>query len=154
MSLSTAPLLAAPALTRQRIDRQHQLRSHLHFVQEHFQTVDGDGAEFLLGRHHPIICETIDKVLRGEIMRLIINIAPRFSKTLLGTTMLAARGFAINPNAKFMHLSYSANLVKTNSKQIKSIVQHERYQKHFPLGFVKDTTVSYTHLTLPTIYSV
>ena len=131
-------LLSRPSLARQRIERQLQLKSHLHFVREHFQTVDGDGAEFLVGRHHPIICQTIDRVFSGEIKRLIINISPRYSKTLLGTTMLSARGFAINPAAKFMHLSYSASLVKANSNQIRDIVGQERYTRHHAVDFQRE----------------
>ena len=34
--------------------------------------------KFVVGKHHEKIAEVLDKVLKGEITRLIINIAPRY----------------------------------------------------------------------------
>lgn len=39
--------------------------------------------KFVVGKHHREIAAALDKVLCGEITRLIINIAPRYGKTEL-----------------------------------------------------------------------
>ena len=43
-----------------------------------------------------------------------------------------AMGLAVNPSAKFIHLSYSANLAQDNSIAVKNIVQSEAYQRLYP----------------------
>ena len=43
-----------------------------------------------------------------------------------------AMGLAVNPCAKFIHLSYSANLAQDNSIAVKNIVQNEEYQRLYP----------------------
>ena len=35
---------------------------------------------FIQGRHHEIIAEKLERVARGELQRLIINMAPRHTK--------------------------------------------------------------------------
>lgn len=37
--------------------------------------------EFIAGRHHKIIAEKFERVARGELKRLIINMAPRHTKS-------------------------------------------------------------------------
>lgn len=55
------------------------------------------GMRFIVGDHHRKICEALDKVVRGEIKRLIINIAPRYGKTELVSKNFIAYGLALNP---------------------------------------------------------
>ena len=37
--------------------------------------------EFITGRHHEIIAEKLERVAKGELKRLIINMAPRHTKS-------------------------------------------------------------------------
>lgn len=117
---------AKPDLVKRRISRLLELGSHREFVQAYYEALEG--SPFNWGRHHPVICETLDRVLSGEITRLIINIPPRYSKTDLATIMLSARAMAKNPRSKMMHLSYSDALVRANSVRIKAVMQSEAYQ--------------------------
>lgn len=80
----------------------------------------------------PIINETLDKVIFGDIKRLIINIPPRHGKTLRAVIAFVARGLAINPKSNFIHASYSEKLVQENSVTIRDIISSEAYQAHFP----------------------
>jgi hypothetical protein len=75
----------------------------------------------------------LDKVLRGELTRLIINIAPRYSKTELAVKNFIARGLALNAAAKFIHLTYAAKLALDNSEESKDIVLDPEYQGLFPV---------------------
>jgi len=89
-------------------------------------------AKFVIGEHHKIISDALNKVLRGEITRLIINIAPRYGKTEMAVVNFIAAGLAINPAAKFIHLSYSDDLALLNSDYAKEITQLPEYQELFP----------------------
>lgn len=88
--------------------------------------------KFEVGDHHAIISDALDKVLRGEIKRLIINIAPRYSKTELAVKNLICAGLALNPSAKFIHLTYGDDLAKDNSEDAKNLVLEDSYQELFP----------------------
>lgn len=86
---------------------------------------------YIVGEHHLKIFDALDKVVRGETTKLIINIAPRYGKTLLVSQMFIAYGLAYNPRAKFIHLSYSASLAQENSIAVKDIVNCDYFQALF-----------------------
>ena len=86
-----------------------------------------NGAKMLIGPHHRVIFNTLERVISGEITRLIINISPGFSKTLLATIYTMARGLALNPRARFLHLSYSHNLALLNSSTTRGIVKSKAF---------------------------
>ena len=90
------------------------------------------GHPFNVGDHHKLIAEKLDRVYAGKCKRLIINVPPRYSKTEMAVKTFIAKGFAINPKAKFIHLSYSGTLALDNSKETKEIVASEWYADLFP----------------------
>ena len=58
-------------------------------AQENFMDfVDGVWPEFIGGRHHKIIAEKFEKLARGEIKRLIINMPPRHTKSEFASYLL------------------------------------------------------------------
>lgn len=115
--------------TKQDILRAWTTKSTLNFTRYFFKVMQRK--KFVIGEHHRKVCDALDRVLRGETRRLIINIAPRFGKTELAVKQFIAEGLAINPAAKFIHLSYSGNLAMDNSVAIKDIVKSEEYQQIF-----------------------
>jgi len=96
------------------------------------------GRDFVWGDHHKTICSALDKVIEGKTKRLIINIAPRYGKTELVSKLFIAYGLAINPKARFIHLSYSEDLVLDNSKEINDVVRSGYYRTLFPATQVQD----------------
>lgn len=97
------------------------------------------GQKFITNWHHRFICDEIDKVIAGTTKNLIINIAPGGSKTELVVIDLIARGFALNPNSRFLHLSYSDQLALLNSQNAKDIIQSDAYQELWPRKISPDT---------------
>ena len=88
--------------------------------------------KFVVGKHHVAIGKALDRVLAGECKRLIINIAPRYGRTELAVKNFIAMGLAINPKAKFIHLSYSDDLARDNSRGVQEILREESYRRLFP----------------------
>jgi predicted phage terminase large subunit-like protein len=88
--------------------------------------------KFVVGQHHVKIAQALDRVLAGECKRLIINIAPRYGKTELAVKNFIAMGLAINPKAKFIHLSYSDDLARDNSRGVQEILREDSYRRLFP----------------------
>lgn len=106
------------------------LQSTLNFTRYFFK--EKYKRKFVVGKHHVKIAEALDRVFRGESTRLIINIAPRYGKTELAVKNFIAMGLAINPKAKFIHLSYSDDLARDNSRGVQEIIRESSYRRLFP----------------------
>ena len=92
------------------------------------------GSKMIISGHHKVIQKTLDRVISGEINRLIINMPPGYTKTELSSIFMIARGLAINPKARFLHLSYSDNLALLNSSTARSIVKSGEFQDMWPMS--------------------
>ena len=90
------------------------------------------GAKWLRAPHHPLICDTLERVFRGELQNVIINIPPRYSKTELAVVNWIAWCLGEVPDAEFIHSSYSATLAGENSSNVLQILEHEAYQALYP----------------------
>lgn len=97
------------------------------------------GSKMLISNHHKLIQKTLQRVIDGKIKRLIINIPPGYTKTELAVINFIARGIAINPKARFMHLSYSDSLALENSTSARNIVKSEQYQAMWPVELRDDS---------------
>ena len=99
------------------------------------------GRKFVVNWHHEVICNALDKVVKGDIKRLIINIFPRSGKTELAVKNFIAYCLALNPSAKFIHLSYSDDLALDNSEDVKNFITDiDEYRAMFPdVKLKKDT---------------
>lgn len=93
--------------------------------------------KFVVNSHHEIITSALDLVLSGKIVKIILNVAPRYSKTEIAVKNLISSGLAINPAAKFIHLSYSDDLALDNSEGVKDIVNSEAYKQLYPDVVIK-----------------
>ena len=118
------------SLSEADVIRAWTLRSSLNFTRYFF--MQNNDTKFIIGKHHKLICDALDDVLNGKCNKLIINISPRYGKTECAVKNFIAMGLAVNPCAKFIHLSYSANLAQDNSIAVKNIVQSEEYQRLYP----------------------
>ncbi len=121
-------------------------------MRHHFKQVNGgidfsrffykerDGRNFIVNAHHKIVSQTLQRVLDGEIKRLIINMPPGYTKTEEAVINFMARGLAINPASLFMHLSYADDLALWNSTLTRDIVSSEGFQELFPMPIRADVS--------------
>ncbi|MDI9863972.1 phage terminase large subunit [Flectobacillus sp. DC10W] len=93
---------------------------------------------FVTNSHHQYVCEVLDRVIKGELVKVMINIAPRYGKTELAVKNFISHGLSINPAAKFIHLSYSTELALDNSEAVKDIIEHESFKEIFPEVVIKN----------------
>ena len=93
---------------------------------------------FIVAPHFVMIANKLMDVINGKTKRLIINIPPRYGKTELAVKNFIAYGLAINPSAKFIHLSYSDDLALDNSSQAKEYIESDAYQKFWQMKLKKD----------------
>jgi predicted phage terminase large subunit-like protein len=93
---------------------------------------------FIVAPHFVIIANKLMDVINGKTKRLIINIPPRYGKTELAVKSFICYGLAINPQSKFIHLSYSDDLALDNSSQAKEYIESEAFQKFWEMKLKKD----------------
>ncbi|HFP9367892.1 TPA: DNA-packaging protein [Raoultella ornithinolytica] len=91
------------------------------------------GGKMIVAPHHKVIQKTLDRVIDGEIQRLIINVPLGYTKTELATINMMGRGLALNCRARFMHLSYSHNLALLNSSTARGMIKSQAYQSMWPM---------------------
>ncbi|WP_278810663.1 DNA-packaging protein [Obesumbacterium proteus] len=96
------------------------------------------GGKMIVAPHHKVMQETLDRIIDGEIKRLIINVPPGYTKTELATINMMGRGLALNNRARFMHLSYSHNLALLNSSTTRNMIKSQAYQAMWPMSLRDD----------------
>jgi predicted phage terminase large subunit-like protein len=104
---------------------------HLFFTRYFFK--HREGIKFRVNWHHHLVADTIQQVIDGVHKYVVINVPPGSSKTELAAINFIARGFALNPMARFLYLSYSDTLVSEYSSAAKAIIQSEQFQALWPL---------------------
>lgn len=99
---------------------------------------ENHGRTFIVAPHLVKIGNALMDVINGKTKRLIINVPPRYGKTELAVKNFIAYGLAVNPQSKFIHLSYSDSLALDNSSQSKESIQSEAYQSLWGMTLKKD----------------
>jgi len=94
---------------------------------------------FIVAPHLVLIANALQKVVKGETKRLIINIPPRYGKTELAVKCFIAWCLAKKPQSKFIHLSYSDDLALDNSSQTKEYIESDAFQSLWDLTLKSDS---------------
>ena len=95
--------------------------------------------EFIEGEHHKIMAEKFNKVARGEIKRLIINMAPRHTKSEFASNLLPAWMIGNNPTLKIIQATHNAELAVRFGRKAKTIMDSEEYKKIFNTRLREDS---------------
>ena len=136
---ATNPLqIPSLAEVEHELEKRKLQRSHLDFTKTFFKAKEA--MDFIEAPFHVVLCDTLDRVYKGEIKRLVINIFPGAGKTEIAVKNFIARGFAINPQARFLHISYNDTLALDNSLGAKDTLALEEYQRFWPVKLRVDTT--------------
>lgn len=139
-------------ITQSREYKEH-LRQYLKLRLESSQLLFSDymfkaqGSKFLPSAHHRKIEKVLLALEKGELYNedgerctfVVINIAPRFGKTQFVCIDWVARCIAINPAAKFIHLSYSDELAVDNSSKCRDLINSYEYGALWGVELKKDT---------------
>jgi predicted phage terminase large subunit-like protein len=89
--------------------------------------------------HHAIVCNALEKVLTGEIKRLIINIPVRSGKTEIAIKSFVPWSFGICKDSQYILTSYSHELSVSNSAEIRNILSSDFHTQVFgPMIFDRD----------------
>ena len=98
-----------------------------------------EGSKMMRNWHHYVIEHVLQGVYDGLIDRLIVNLAPGYTKTEQVVLNFISRGIALNPRSKYIHTSYSGDLAQENSSKIKQTVESQEFQELWPMRTRMDT---------------
>ncbi len=111
------------------------------FVHKVFTTLS-PGQTFVPSWHIDAIADQLERVRRGEVRRLIINMPPRSLKSIAGSVAFPAFILGHNPSRRIICVSYSGDLAKKHSNDFRAVIESAWYQTAFPatrIGRFKDS---------------
>ncbi len=88
--------------------------------------------------HIDLIAEYLVACQKGDITRLIINIPPRFLKSISVSVAFPSWLLGHNPSEQIMCASYSKDLAMTLGVNCRSVIQTDWYQALFPETILAD----------------
>mgnify|MGYP003641440022 CR=1 FL=1 len=85
-------------------------------------------SDYIINWHHSQLADTLDKVQRGEITRLIVMMPPQHGKSELVSRHFPAACLGRNPDEKIIACSYAASLASDMGIDVQNIMGTEEYQ--------------------------
>ena len=87
---------------------------------------------FIAGRHHKVMAKKFEEIAEGKIKRVIINLAPRHTKSEFASYLLPSWFLGKFPNKKIIQCSNTADLAVGFGRKVRNLVGSEQYSKVFP----------------------
>ena len=122
------------------IDRELASRSLPEFIRQGWQHIDP--SPYVHGWHIDAIAEHLEAVNEGEIRRLIINVPPRYMKSIsvavawpAWTWQLEASTSLSGPGVRFLYASYAQSLSIRDNNRCRRLIQSPWYQGYWGSGF-------------------
>src|ERR1700712_2384900 len=101
------------------------------FVEKVFMTLT-PGQTFIKSWHLEAIAYQLERVRRGEIKRLIINMPPRSLKSIMASVAFPAFVLGLDPSRRIICASYSGELAKKHSNDFRAVLESSWYRSTFP----------------------
>lgn len=118
----------------------------LSFTGKVFATLN-PGQTLLANWHHEVMAYYLEKVMRGEITRLIICLPPRSLKSQMASVAFPAFYQGHYPGRSVIGASYSADLASQFQNDQRRIMQSDWYRRAFPGAAIgSKNTQSQLHL--------
>ena len=87
---------------------------------------------FIEGYHHTKMADAFDRVARGELKRLIINMPPRHTKSEFASYLLPAWYLGKYPEKKIIQIAHTAELAVGFGRKVRNLVGSEDFKSVFP----------------------
>ena len=90
------------------------------------------GQTYVRNWHIKAIAWQLERVRRGEVRRLIINMPPRSLKSIASSVAFPAFLLGRDPSRRIICVSYSGDLAKKHSNDFRAVLESSWYQLVFP----------------------
>jgi predicted phage terminase large subunit-like protein len=117
------------------------------FIHKVFTTLC-PGQDYERSWHIEAIAYQLERVRRGEITRLIINMPPRSLKSISASVAFPAFLLGRDPSRRIICVSYSAELAKKHSNDFRAVLEAPWYRSVFPSAQIGPYKNSETEIEL------
>ncbi|WP_245269991.1 hypothetical protein [Nitrobacter hamburgensis] len=101
------------------------------FVHRSVRTLN-PGSAFIPNYHINAIAYQLERIRRGDINRLIINLPPRYLKSIITSVAFPAFLLGHDPRRRIICLSYGAELAAKHAADCRAIMMSNWYRRAFP----------------------
>ena len=101
------------------------------FARKVFGTLES-GQAYVPNWHLEAIAYQLERVRRGEIKRLIINMPPRSLKSITASVAFPAFVLGHDPSRRIICVSYSGDLAKKHANDFRAVLEAPWYRELFP----------------------
>jgi predicted phage terminase large subunit-like protein len=113
-------------------ESESSLRS---FVKIAWRSAPADPAEYISNWHIDCICDHLSAMTDGDIRKLIINMPPRCTKSLLVSVLWPAWAWIKKPETKWLFSSFDLRLSHRDSRLCRNLIQSVFYQRSWGTRF-------------------
>ncbi len=86
---------------------------------------------FIEGQHHRIIAEKLERIAKGELKRLIVNMPPRHSKSEFASFLMPAWFLGRNPKLKIIQATHNTELAVRFGRKVRDLMGSDTYRDIF-----------------------
>ncbi len=112
------------------LDRVLAERSLAEFVHQAWEVLEPN-TPYLENWHHGLLVEALEAVANGELRKLIVNLPPRYGKSLLVSVFFPCWMWLRAPSERFLFASYSAQLATKHSVDRRALIQSPWYAERW-----------------------
>ena len=95
--------------------------------------------EFVEGSHHKDMAEAFNKIRKGTLKRLIVNMPPRHTKSEFASYFLPAWMIGSNPQLKIIQATHTAELAVRFGRKTKTLMDSDEYKEVFKTRLREDS---------------
>jgi predicted phage terminase large subunit-like protein len=88
--------------------------------------------EAILGAHHEKMADAFNRVARGELKRLIINMPPRHTKSEFASYLLPAFIMGNKPRTKIIQATHTGELAVRFGRKVRNLMDSNEYREIYP----------------------
>lgn len=97
-----------------------------------------EAAPFVSSWHIDAICDHLSAVTRGEIDRLVINVPPGCSKSIVTSVLWPSWQWVLEPEHKVMASTFDAALARRDALRMRALVKSAWFQERWPETKIND----------------
>jgi predicted phage terminase large subunit-like protein len=125
----------------QRLDYLKSEQSLAHYVRSAWRILEPE-VPLLWNWHHDYICEHLEAAELGQILRMIINIAPRTTKSVLTNISFPTWAWIRKPTYRFLFGSYAESLATKHSVLRRNLIESAWYQRGYGSRYALSSDVN------------
>ena len=114
------------------LDKYKELHDREEYQDKFLKFVKYVWPSFIAGDHHKIFGEKLERVARGELKRLIVNMPPRHTKSEFASYLFPAWVMGQKPQTKIIQATHTAELAVGFGRKVKNLLDSDIYRDVFP----------------------